>query len=150
MEHVLRVVGAPGSLERLREQWQQFADATGSLGQFQAELPEFVERLAALPRTRSPLTCPRVVVTGDFFTRFSPFFMEGVAELYAERGIILKPVDLSDLLLYGAYHGVAADGQQLGTEAGRPGAGQGLHADLSAGRKGLFAQVGRLPGRAVV
>src|SRR5208337_1174863 len=47
MEHVLRVVGAPGSLERLREQWQQFAEVTGSLGQFQAELTEFVERLAA-------------------------------------------------------------------------------------------------------
>ena len=46
------------------------------------------------------MTCPRVVVTGDFFTRFSPFFMEGVRDLYAERGIILKPVDLSDLSLY--------------------------------------------------
>ena len=118
IEHVLRVVGAPGSLELLREQWQQFADATGSLGQFQAELPAFVGRLEALPRTRSPLTCPRVVVTGDFFTRFSPFFMEGVAELYAERGIILKPVDLSDLLLYGAYHGVA---ETAGTWGLKPG-----------------------------
>jgi predicted CoA-substrate-specific enzyme activase len=118
MEHVLRVVGAPGSLDKLREQWLQFAEATGSVGQFQAELPEFVKRLAALPRTRSPLACPRVVVTGDFFTRFSPFFMEGVAELYAERGIILKPVDLSDLLLYGAYHGVA---ETAGTWGLKPG-----------------------------
>jgi len=118
MEQVLRVVGAPGSLEQLREHWQQFAEATGSLGQFQAELPEFLERLAALRRTRNPLACPRVVVTGDFFTRFSPFFMEGVAELYAERGIILKPVDLSDLLLYGAYHGVA---ETAGTWGLKPG-----------------------------
>ena len=118
IEQVLRVVGAPGSLERLREQWQQVADATGSPGQFQAELPEFLRRLAALPRTRSPLTCPRVVVTGDFFTRFSPFFMEGVAELYAERGIILKPVDLSDLLLYGAYHGVAETAGNWGLKPG--------------------------------
>jgi hypothetical protein len=31
MEQVLRVVGAPGSLEQLREQWQQFADGTGLL-----------------------------------------------------------------------------------------------------------------------
>jgi predicted nucleotide-binding protein (sugar kinase/HSP70/actin superfamily) len=118
MEHVLRVVGAPGSLERLREQWKQFADATGSLGQFQAELPEFVNRLAALPRTQTPLTCPRVVVTGDFFTRFSPFFMDGVAELYAEHGIILKPVDLSDLLLYGAYYGVAESASSWGMKPG--------------------------------
>ena len=54
-----------------------------SLEQFHAGLPGFVERLAALPRQRDPLDCPRVVVTGDFFTRFSPFFMEGVRDLYA-------------------------------------------------------------------
>jgi len=118
IEHVLRVVGAPGSLERLREEWRQFAEATGSLDQFQADLPEFVERLAALPRARSPLTCPRVVVTGDFFTRFSPFFMEGVAELYADRGIILKPVDLSELFLYAAYHGVAQTAGSWGLKPG--------------------------------
>ena len=102
----------------MRAEWQRLADATGSLDQFQAELPEFVERLAALPRAREPLTCPRVVVTGDFFTRFSPFFMEGVAERYAERGIILKPVDLSDLLLYGAYHGVAETAGSWGLKPG--------------------------------
>ena len=76
---------------------------------FDAELPGFVDRLAALPRTRDPLTCPRVVVTGDFFTRFSPFFMEGVRSFMPTRGIILKPVDLSDLVLYGAYYGVAQE-----------------------------------------
>ena len=108
----------PGSVERMREEWQRFAEAASSLEQFQAELPEFVERLAALPRASEPLTCPRVVVTGDFFTRFSPFFMEGVAERYAERGIILKPVDLSDLLLYGAYHGVAETAGSWGLKPG--------------------------------
>lgn len=106
IEHVVRVVGAPGSLERLREEWRQFSAAVESLDQFHAELPAFVDRLAALPRTRDSLTCPRVVVTGDFFTRFSPFFMEGVPDLYADRGIILKPVDLSDFFLYVAYSGV--------------------------------------------
>jgi predicted CoA-substrate-specific enzyme activase len=118
IEHVLQVVGAPGCLERLREEWRRFAGAMGSLDQFQAELPELVGRLAALPRTRSPLTCPRVVVTGDFFTRFSPFFMEGVAELYAARGIILKPVDLGDLLLYGAYHRIAQTAGGWGLKPG--------------------------------
>ena len=70
-------------------------------------MPAFIDQLAALPRTRDPLSCPRVAVTGDFFTRFSPFFMEGITELYAKHGIILKPVDVSDLLLYAAYQGVA-------------------------------------------
>jgi predicted nucleotide-binding protein (sugar kinase/HSP70/actin superfamily) len=85
----------------------RFFAASTSLAQFQHELPGFVTRLAALPRTRDPLTCPRVVVAGDFFTRFSPFFMEGVRDLYAARGVILKPVDLSDLSLYVGYHSAA-------------------------------------------
>jgi predicted nucleotide-binding protein (sugar kinase/HSP70/actin superfamily) len=76
------------------------------LDRFHAELSGFVDHLAALPRKRNPLACPRVIVTGDFFTRFSPFFMEGVRELYNERGIILKSVDLNSLLLYGAYNSV--------------------------------------------
>jgi predicted nucleotide-binding protein (sugar kinase/HSP70/actin superfamily) len=49
------------------------------------------------------MDCPRVVVTGDFYARFSPFFMDGVRDLYAARGIILKPVDLSELYLYATY-----------------------------------------------
>ena len=74
--------------------------------------------MAALPRMQGASACPRVVITGDFFTRFSPFFMEGVVELYAERSIILKPVDLGDLLLYGAYHGVAETASTWGLKPG--------------------------------
>ena len=92
IEHTLQVVGVNGSGEQLR--------------------------LAALPRARDPLSCPRVAVTGDFFTRFSPFFMEGIAGLYAKRGIILKPVDLSDLLLYASYQGVASAAQCWGMKPG--------------------------------
>ena len=44
--------------------------------------------------------------------------MEGVPELYAKRGIILKPVDLSDLLLYASYHGVAGAAQCWGMKPG--------------------------------
>jgi len=107
IEQVLQVAGKPGSVEQLREDWKQFVSRATTLDQFHAELPSFVDQLALLPLARDPLTCPRVVVTGDFFTRFSPFFMEGVPDLYASRGIILKPVDLSDLFLYFAYNGVA-------------------------------------------
>ena len=77
---------------------------------------------------------PKVVVTGDFFLRFSPSFMEGVYQRYAHHGIILVPVGLNELLLYGAYSG---HGQPpgLGLAAGfRVGGGPGLHAGLSAGR----------------
>ncbi len=118
IEHVLRVVDADGGVDQLRQHWEQFAATAASLGQFHAGLPGFIDRLAALPRTRDPLSCPRVAVTGDFFTRFSPFFMEGIAELYAKRGIILKPVDVSELVLYAAYRDVAGAAQSWGLKPG--------------------------------
>ena len=118
IDHVLRVVGGPDSVQLLRDEWRRFAAAVRSLDQFTAELPGFIDRVAALPRTHDPLTCPRVVVTGDFFTRFSPFFMDGARDLYAECGIILKPVDLSDLLLYTTYHGVAGTAEGWGLKPG--------------------------------
>jgi len=118
IEHVLKVVNADGSEDQLRQLWERFANSVASLEDFHASLPGFIDQLAALPRMRDPLSCPRVAVTGDFFTRFSPFFMEGIVELYAKRGIILKPVDVSDLLLYAAYHDVAGVAQSWGMKPG--------------------------------
>jgi predicted nucleotide-binding protein (sugar kinase/HSP70/actin superfamily) len=107
IEQVIHVVGDAHAGAQLKQQWQRFIATATSLEQFHTQLPGFVDRLASLPRKRNPLDCPRVLVTGDFFTRFSPFFMEGVRELYSERGIILKPVELNGLLLYGAYNMVS-------------------------------------------
>ncbi|MDD3180257.1 MAG: acyl-CoA dehydratase activase [Opitutaceae bacterium] len=118
IDHVLRVVGATGSGRRFRKEWLRFAATVDSLDEFNSRLPALIRRIAALPRTREPQTCPRVVVTGDFFTRFSPFFMEGVRDLYTERGIILKPVDLADLMLYGAYDGIAGAADAWGMKPG--------------------------------
>ncbi len=118
IEHVLRVVGGPGALEQFRDAWLQFASGADSLDQFHADLPGFVDRLTPLPRTRDPRLCPRVVVTGDFYTRFNPFFMDGVRDLYARHGVILKPVDLTDLLLYSTYDGVAETAVTWGLKPG--------------------------------
>ncbi len=118
IDHVLRVVGPQGSVDQFRDEWQRFSNMAGSLDEFHAKLPAFIDRLAEFPRSRDPLTCPRVVVTGDFFTRFSSFFMDGVRDLYAERGIILKPVDLGDLFLYIAYQPVAETATNWGMKPG--------------------------------
>lgn len=118
IDHVLRVVGHKSAPDQLEQEWVRFAEGTHSRDEFNAGLPAFVERLARLPRTRDPRTCPRVVVAGDFFTRFSSFFMDGVRDLYADRGIILKPVDLSELFLYAAYHPMA---ETAGTWGMKPG-----------------------------
>lgn len=116
IDHVLRVVGRPGSIEHLKDEWQHFVEHARSMEEFHAALPAFVDRVAAIPRLKDPLTCPRVVVAGDFFTRFSSFFMDGVRDRYAERGVILKPVDLSDLFLYFTYDEMAATAKQWGVE----------------------------------
>jgi predicted CoA-substrate-specific enzyme activase len=118
IEHVLHVIGKPGALNQLQNKWQRLADVSHSLDRFHAELPAFIDCLAQLPRTRDPLTCPRVVVVGDFFTRFSPFFMDGVRALYAERGIILKPVDLNELSLYIAYDALTGTASHWGMAPG--------------------------------
>jgi predicted nucleotide-binding protein (sugar kinase/HSP70/actin superfamily) len=118
IDYVLRVVGAQGSIERLGEEWERFTARARTLDEFDSELPAFVEQLAVLPRTQDPMTCPRAVVTGDFFTRFSPFFMDGVRDLYAARGIILKPVDLTDLFLYVAYDGMRQTADDWGMRPG--------------------------------
>ncbi len=120
IEQVLGAVGMPGCVGQLRAQWRRFLAAARTLAEFNAGLPEFADWLAALPRRRDPSTCPKVVVTGDFFTRFSPFFMEGVHELYAGSGIILKPVDLGDLVQYAAYHDVVGAASGWGMKPGYP------------------------------
>ncbi|MGP8259950.1 MAG: acyl-CoA dehydratase activase [Acidobacteriaceae bacterium] len=118
IEHVLRVVGAPGSIEQFQQGWKQFREKATTLDEFISQLPVFVEQLVALPRTREPRDCPRVVVTGDFYARFSPFFMDGVRDLYAARGIILKPVDLAELFLYVTYDGMREMANNWGLKPG--------------------------------
>jgi predicted CoA-substrate-specific enzyme activase len=118
IEHVLRVVGAEGSVEQLKQEWQQFVARSDTESRFRAGLGAFVEQISALPRTREPLACPRVVVIGDFFTRFSPFFMDGVRDLYSEQGIILKPVDMTDLLLYHTYYPIVERAREWGMKPG--------------------------------
>jgi hypothetical protein len=78
-----------------------------SLRTLTASLEKLIDEVAAIPH-QDPRRCPKVVVTGDFFLRFNPSFMEGVHRRYAQHGIILVPVGLNELFLYGAYSGMAS------------------------------------------
>jgi predicted nucleotide-binding protein (sugar kinase/HSP70/actin superfamily) len=118
IDYVLRVAGAPGSIEQFQREWKRCRARARTLDEFSANLPSFVDNLAALPRTQDPMECAKVVVTGDFFARFSPFFMDGVRDLYAARGIILKPVDLTDLFLYVTYDGMRGTANNWGMKPG--------------------------------
>jgi predicted nucleotide-binding protein (sugar kinase/HSP70/actin superfamily) len=113
MEQTLRVVGEAGSLDRLRECWNEQVDSAPSPMALNANLASLVKQVAAIPHA-DPAHCPKVVVTGDFFTRLSPSFMGGVHDLYARHGIILIPVDLNELYLYGAYAGMVTATQDWG------------------------------------
>ena len=113
MEQTLRVVGDPGSPDRLRAYWNEHVGSASSLKALKNNLETLIDRAAGIPH-RDPRDCPRVVVTGDFFTRFNPVFMQGVHDLYARHGIILIPVDLNELFLYGAYAGMADAAADLG------------------------------------
>jgi hypothetical protein len=120
VEQTLRVVAGSEAVERLREIWREYAnsDRSRSLEAFEESLPWLIEELRRIPRSKDPKSCPRVLVTGDFFTRFSPFFMEGVPERYAEHGIILKPADFSDLVLYAVYDAMSGMARNWGLEPG--------------------------------
>jgi len=118
IDYVLRVVGAPGCIELFQHEWNQFRLKARTLDVFSSQLPTFVEQLTNLPLTRDPAACPKVVVTGDFFARFSPFFMDGVRDIYAARGIILKPVDLAELFLYVTYDGMREMANHWGLKPG--------------------------------
>jgi predicted CoA-substrate-specific enzyme activase len=118
IDNVLRVVGVPGCIRQFQKEWKQFRFEARTLDEFSSHLPAFVERLTELPLTQDPAACPKVVVTGDFFARFSPFFMDGVRDLYAARGIILKPVDLTELFLYVTYDGMREMADNWGLKPG--------------------------------
>lgn len=113
MEQSLRVVGEPESLDLLRIYWDEYVTRAPSLKAMKNNLEPLIDCTCRIPHS-DPAECPKVVVTGDFFTRFSPSFMEGVHDRYAERGIILIPVDLNELFLYGAYAGMVTAAHDLG------------------------------------
>ena len=107
MDQCLRVVGLPDGPARLKACWDRHVRPQNGAGVTKGNLDALIDDITAIPHT-DPVACPKVVVTGDFFLRFNPAFMEGVHETYARHGIILAPVGLNELLLYAAYSGMAS------------------------------------------
>ena len=131
-------------------EWERFADGARSLDEFHAELPGFVERLAALPRTRDPLDLPARRRGRRLLHALQSVLHGGRARPlrrtrhHPQAGRSERPVSLRRLSSRGGNR------QRLGDEAGRPGPGQGLHEDLSAGGEGVPAALARLPGASSV
>jgi len=104
IDSALEVVGEKESQTLLLKYWNQFLDETTSLSNFNKNYRRLIKRIETIPRKDSPKDHPKVLVSGDFFVRFSPFFLKELKEIYSQHGIIVKSTDLFELLLYGNYH----------------------------------------------
>ncbi|MHA2253143.1 MAG: hypothetical protein ACXAD7_22465, partial [Candidatus Kariarchaeaceae archaeon] len=103
MESVLHVVGGSGALEELHNIWNNLMKATTTYSAFKDAVSAVIPKIAAISTVKDLESCPKVIITGDFFVRFDPFFIQGIRERYAKAGIILKTVDLNELLQYSPY-----------------------------------------------
>lgn len=103
IHNVLEAAGTENAVDQLRVLWKKLLKDSITRADFDKLLPLFIEDLSRIPLIKDPKSLPKVVVTGDFFVRFDPFFFQGIVEKYAKNGIILKPVDLSELLIYTNY-----------------------------------------------
>jgi predicted CoA-substrate-specific enzyme activase len=107
MEQSLRVVGGPDGTSLIRAHWGKYVEGASSPAGLERNLDTLIDRLADIPHT-DPARVPKVIVVGDFFTRFHPSLMEGVHDRYTQHGIILVPAGLNELFLYAAYAGMVA------------------------------------------
>ena len=104
IESSLYVVGKENSIELLHKYWAEFLENLQNKNKFNYNVKKLVKQLAHIPRTESPFDYPRVLISGDFFVRFSPFFLRELREIYAKHGIIIKSTDLFELALYSFHY----------------------------------------------
>jgi len=83
------------------------------LNNFNSAVERLISNVKQIPINSNPHDHPVVVISGDFFVRFSDFFYQGLVSRYAERGIILKPVDLNELILYPQYENLTEASEEL-------------------------------------
>ncbi|MCE7733973.1 MAG: hypothetical protein GPJ54_03785 [Candidatus Heimdallarchaeota archaeon] len=113
IHNVLETVGKSGSVILLNKYWDELMADTSNHKLFHKRLPNFIDQLSSIAIKDDPKNYPKIVVTGDFFVRFDPLFFKGLLKKYADKGIILKPVDLSELLLYPAYDDLQIYGEDI-------------------------------------
>ena len=100
IESSLRVVGDSDSLDLLQKHWDEFLNSITSKRSYNRGVTKLIRNIRKIPRKDSPINYPKVLVTGDFFVRFSSFFLKELRDIYNENGIIVKSSDLYELSLY--------------------------------------------------
>ena len=75
IESALQVVGNEQGLKGLQNYWYEFVDSIESIRTYKKAIRKLIKNIKKIPRTNSPKDQPKVVISGDFFVRFSPFFI---------------------------------------------------------------------------
>ncbi len=104
IESALQVVGEEGSLEMLQDYWETFLASVKSIRTFKRGMRRLRKNIARIPRKNSPKHQPKVVISGDFFVRFSSFFLKELKDIYAKHGIIVKSTDMFELGVYSQHY----------------------------------------------
>ena len=104
IENALHVVGEEGSLELLKEYWSDFLKNLKHPKTFKKDIDKLIDKIATIPRKRNPEGLPKVLISGDFFVRFSPFFLGELREIYSRNDVLVKSTDLYELVLYSTHY----------------------------------------------
>ncbi|MHA1112439.1 MAG: acyl-CoA dehydratase activase [Promethearchaeota archaeon] len=113
VESALQVVGNKEALLLLETYWNEFLEKMDTVRKTRRGIRKLVRQIKTIPRTDSPRSHPKVLISGDFFVRFSPFFLKELSQLYNKHGVIIKSTDYYEVLLYGLYFGNFADSPNL-------------------------------------
>jgi predicted CoA-substrate-specific enzyme activase len=105
IESALEVVGKEDSLEKFHSYWKTFLKNYKDIQDFNREMNILIQKIKELPIIGSPLMFPKVCLTGDFFVRFSPFFIRELKSSYSKNKIIVKSSELFELFTYGVPFG---------------------------------------------
>ncbi|WP_457559765.1 acyl-CoA dehydratase activase [Candidatus Harpocratesius sp.] len=101
----LEVVGRPGSIDQLQVFWKELLKGFNSLSVLDGLIDKLINQITTIPIQSTPQEKPIVLLSGDFFVRFSPFFLKELKKLYNSHGIIVKSTDLFELFAYGIPFG---------------------------------------------
>ena len=105
IEGALEVVGKGDSLERFHSYWKTFLENFHDFPDLNREMNYLIQKIKGLPIIGSPKMFPKVCLTGDFFVRFSPFFLRELKSAYIKNKIIVKSSELFELSTYGVPFG---------------------------------------------
>ncbi|MFW9922759.1 MAG: acyl-CoA dehydratase activase [Candidatus Thorarchaeota archaeon] len=103
IESALHVVGEKNSLDLLHRYWEDFLESINNKSAFRKNVKTLIKNISKIPRKDNPVDLPKVLVSGDFFVRFSSFFLRELRDIYSKNGIIVKSTDLLELLLYSQH-----------------------------------------------